>query len=79
MTLNLEQTARLKTALDAETPFFAWLKLDTTNISNTEYANIKADFEAWQEAYELDDLYITTGSGTQQVEGIDQVPIPPRR
>ena len=79
MVLNQEQTARLKTAIDAETHFFGWLRLDTTNISNAEYANIKADFEAWQEAYEADDLYITTGNGTQILSGIDSVPIPPNR
>ena len=79
MVLNQEQTARLKTAIDAENYFFGWLRLDTTNISNTEYANIKADFEAWQEAYEADDLYITTGNGTPKLSGIDSVPIPPNR
>lgn len=79
MVLNQEQTARLKTALDAENSFFGWLKLDTTNISNTEYANIKADFEAWQDAYEENDLFVTVGSGTQILSGIDSVPIPPAR
>ncbi len=79
MVLNQEQTARLKTALDAENSFFTWLKLDTVNISNTEYSNIKADFQAWQDAYAVNNLYVTVGSGTQILSGIDSVPIPPNR
>ena len=79
MVLNQEQTARLKTALDAENSFFTWLKLDTVNISNNVYDSIKSDFEAWQDAYEENDLYITTGQGTQQLSGIDSVPLPPVR
>ena len=77
MNLTLEQTARLKTALDAETSFFSWLKHDTTNISNTEYANIKADFEAWQVAYANNEL-IPYGQ-TNPLSGIYSVPIPPAR
>ena len=79
MTLNQTDTALLKTALDAENSFFNWLKNDTTDISNTEYSNIKAKFESWQEAYAENDLYITIGSNTQQLSGIDSVPIPPAR
>ena len=65
----------LKTALDAENSFLYWMKHDTTTIDNTQYSAIQAKFSAWQDAYEEDDLYITTGSGTQQVEGIDRVPV----
>jgi hypothetical protein len=79
MILNHEKTALLKTALDAENSFFGWLKFDTALISNELYADIKADFEAWQEAYAENDLYITIGSNTQQLSGIDSVPIPPAR
>lgn len=65
----------LKTALDAENSFLYWMKHDTSTIDNTQYSAIQAKFSAWQDAYEEDDLYITTGSGTQQVEGIDRVPV----
>jgi hypothetical protein len=65
----------LKTALDAENSFLYWMKHDTTTIDNTQYSAIQAKFSAWQDAYEENDLYITTGSGTQQVEGIDRVPV----
>ena len=79
MTLNQTDSALLKTALDAENSLFYWLEHDTTAINNIQHDAIVDKFEAWQEAYELEDLYVTTGSGTQQVEGIDSVPIPPRR
>ena len=80
MTLNQTQTALLKTALDAQGSLFAWMHADTTNISNTEYANIRTDFQNWQTAYAANDLYITLpGGGTQQLSGIDQLPIPPAR
>lgn len=65
----------LKTALDAENSFLYWMKHDTSTIDNTQYSAIQAKFSAWQDAYEENDLYITTGSGTQQVEGIDRVPV----
>lgn len=65
----------LKTALDAENSFLYWMKHDTSTIDNTQYSAIQAKFSAWQDAYEKNDLYITTGSGTQQVEGIDRVPV----
>ena len=51
------------------------MKHDTSTIDNTQYSAIQAKFSAWQDAYEENDLYITTGSGTQQVEGIDRVPV----
>ena len=51
------------------------MKHDTSTIDNTQYSAIQAKFAAWQDAYEENDLYITTGSGTQQVEGIDRVPV----
>ena len=52
----------LKTALDAENSFLYWMKHDTSTIDNTQYSAIQAKFSAWQDAYEEDDLYITTGS-----------------
>lgn len=75
MTLNQTDSSLLKTALDAENSFLYWMKHDTTTIDNTQYSAIQAKFSAWQDAYEENDLYITTGSGTQQVEGIDRVPV----
>lgn len=80
MTLTQNETALLKTAVDAEASLFAWMHGDTTNISNTEYANIRAGFQNWQAAYAENNLYITLpGGGTQQLSGIDQLPIPPAR
>lgn len=79
MTLNLLDTALLKCALESENPFFQWLKNETIIISGTHYSDIKGKFEAWADAYDNNDLFITTGSGTQQLEGIDSVPIPPAR
>ena len=75
MTLNQLDSSLLKTALDAENSFLYWMKHDTSTIDNTQYSAIQAKFSAWQDAYEENDLYITTGSGTQQVEGIDRVPV----
>ena len=75
MTLNQTDSSLLKTALDAENSFLYWMKHDITTIDNTQYSAIQAKFAAWQDAYEENDLYITTGSGTQQVEGIDRVPV----
>ncbi len=75
MTLNQTDSSLLKTALDAENSFLYWMKHDTSTIDNTQYSAIQAKFSAWQDAYEENDLYITTGSGTQQVEGIDRVPV----
>jgi hypothetical protein len=75
MILIQTDSSLLKTALDAENSFLYWMKHDTTTIDNTQYSAIQAKFSAWQDAYEENDLYITTGSGTQQVEGIDRVPV----
>lgn len=79
MTLNLLDTALLKTALDAENSFFYYLKNDTTTVSNEHYTDIRNKFIAWAEAYANDDLYITTGNGTTKLEGIDSITPPPAR
>lgn len=79
MTLNTLDTALLKSALDCQktstNSFTYWLEHDTTAVDNTQYSAIKTKFDAWQVAYEEEDLYITTGSGAQQVQGIDRVPV----
>jgi len=77
MNLTQEQTARLKTAIEAQTPFFTWLKHDIVNISNDVYAGIRADFQAWQVAYANNEL-IPYGQ-TTPLSGIDSVPVPPAR
>lgn len=80
MTLTQTQTALLKAALDAQGPLFSWMAGDTEHISNAAYADIRADFQAWQTAYAANDLYIIMPNGvTQPLSGIDQVPIPPAR
>jgi len=77
MNLTQEQTARLKTAIEAQTPFFTWLKHDIVNISNDEYANIRADFQAWEIAYNNNELIIH--GQTTPLSGIGSFPIPPAR
>jgi hypothetical protein len=79
MLLNSTDTARLKTAIDCKVPFFTWLKNDVASISNTRYNEIRADFQAWSDAYVEGDLQITTANGPEVLTGIDQVPIPPAR
>lgn len=77
MNLDQQDSALLKTALDAQTPFFYWMNHDTTAIDNTQYAAIKAKFEAWAVAYAENDLYVY--GQTNALSGIDSVPIPPAR
>lgn len=79
MILNTTDSARLKTAIDAQNSFFNWMKNDTANVTNEAYANMRQNFIDWQESYIADELFITTGGGTQKLAGIDQVPIPPAR
>lgn len=80
MLLNQTETALLKTAMDSQASLFSWMKNDTSTFSNESYAAIKSKFTDWQAAYENGDLYITLpNNNTQQVAGIDQIPIPPSR
>lgn len=80
MTLTKTQTALLVTAIESEESLFYWLKNDTVNLSNNEYANIKTAFEGWKDAYENEGLYGTKSDNTTfEFSGITQFPIPPSR
>lgn len=78
--LNQTDTALLKTALDSEASFFSWMKNDTETFPNASYDAIRTKFSNWRVAYANGELYIIMpNNNTQQVSGIDEIPIPPSR
>lgn len=79
MILSKKDTALLKAAIDCEANLFYWMK-NCSELSNNEYADLRANFEAWKELYDENDLFGTNANdSTFQFSGIDQFPIPPSR
>lgn len=85
MTVNALNTKLLKSAIDCDgangNSLLEWMHDNTTDFSNSVYSGYVTLFAEWKAAYEEtpSNLYITTGSGTQQLTGIGSLPIPPNR
>lgn len=85
MTVDILNSKLLKSAIDCQggggNSLLQWIHDNEDDFDDTRYAEIVSDFAAWKAAYEEtpSNLYITTGSGTQQLTGIGSLPIPPNR
>lgn len=76
MTLNLNKSRILCGLLGDEKCFFAAPFVDTTTYNSF----VDNEYPTWVEAFNQDNLFATAeGGGTYQVEGIDTMPLPPKK